>query len=163
MAVTACDACGSLLTIMMRAGRPWGRVRVFWGKFRSGIEGRMVGVRERERWHRGRQCEREPESKEGLVPHPSQPTCWVPTSGFYVCKASQARTRSLLSSFFPLSLIARLDRQGLSETSFAITPLWLSTSFGRLFVGCQFRHTLLWGDHITGCSAVQVTPNWSAV
>src|SRR6266702_491389 len=77
MEVTACDACGLLLTIMMMVVRPWWRMGVFWGKVRSGIEGRMVGVRERERRYRGRQCEREPESKEGLVPnrhsaHPSQ-------------------------------------------------------------------------------------------
>ena len=99
MEVTACDACGSLLTIMMRAGRPWGRVRVFWGKSRGGGEGRMVGVRERKRRYRGRQCEREPESKEGLVPHPSQPTCWVPT--FRVLRLpGQSSSDSLPPLFF---------------------------------------------------------------
>ncbi|KAF8274398.1 hypothetical protein EI94DRAFT_682117 [Lactarius quietus] len=110
---------------MMRVGRPWGSVGVFWGRLRSGIEGRMVGVRERERRYRGRQCEREPESKEGLVPHPSQPTCWVPTSGFYVCQASQARTRihsllQLCPFFSPFPDIPPRP----PWTVFAITPVW---------------------------------------
>ena len=134
MEVTACDACGLLLTMMMRVGRPWGRARVFWGKFRGEIEGRMVGVRERERRYRGRQCEREPESKEGLVPHPSQPTCWVPTSGFYVSPVKFARTRSLLqlcSFFSPFP-----DNPPRPPwTVITTVPLWSSTTFCRFFLG----------------------------